>query len=555
MAGSYLRIEAGRAIPASQSVDVGDGLLFIDVASERAGGWEGEVADQLRFVDETIISGREHVVIRVPSGGDPAGLGLIRTAIERRTKSVPAIGQASFGVGNPRPRLEWLEGNAPAIAGSEILAAARSVELAAILQAGGAHWRPSTFHYELPSRQHRADFIRVGDGFRSPRDARALATWLYPYVDIGRAVLLDTSTLLPLVLALQDAAEQVGTPLGPVAVRDCYPDSRLSDDELIELTVGANGALALVSVSSTGDTVRSLAESLEQKGISASWIEVLVDRIISTATDLRQESDGQPLPGPSEPWLLIPDATSVDADECDFCLSPDRAPHVRIDPGSFANTLLPEPPTIAMPDPPSAARRIDRLLELYDDVDGIGIDCDPAERTKLRRSERRWAIRFYPHRLLGHPKFFASLDEQLSSPPGGVTDGRLDLPQLQGFDTIAYLDEDATDTADEFLKLLEWLPGRIGGTDHVNIVPIPARHEDASVQRNCMARDMFWWSPWGQSLEAPCMRCSCASIVRWLMHRRAPSKCPPSFFTRDLPRTGIGSPLEAPTAIGSWRPG
>lgn len=481
--GSYLRVEDGRATPKSAVVESRVSVLFIDVASERAGGWEGEVADQLRFVDETVLVGREHVLIRSPSDGDPAGIGIIRAAIERRTGQAPAVAQARFQVGKPGPIISWADGPAQSRADVDLMAAARAVELAAILQAGKAHWRPSTFHYELPSGQHRADFIRIGDGFRSPRDARALATWLYPFVDTGRAVLVDTSTLLPLVLALQDAANSSGMPLGPVVVRDGYPDSLLSDEELIELTVGANGALALLSVSSTGHTAKALGHALARKRIRTWWIETLVDRRRPVAEDIQTVGGCVPGNGSLDPWLHVPDELSVRPDGCWLCDSPDRAPFVRIDPGSFANTLLPEPPTVVMPDPPMEARQISQLLELYRDVDGIGIDCDPAARTKLRRTDRRWGVRFYPHLLLHHPSLYDAIDSQLSAPPGDVNDGRIDLPKIEGFDAVAYLDEDAEETDGRFGDLLDWLIPKLKGAATVKRIVVPSRREDADVAR------------------------------------------------------------------------
>ena len=67
---SYVRVEPYRASPHTETVDVAGGLLFVDVASEHVGGWEGEVADQLRYVDESALSGRTHVLMRSPEPFD-----------------------------------------------------------------------------------------------------------------------------------------------------------------------------------------------------------------------------------------------------------------------------------------------------------------------------------------------------------------------------------------------------------------------------------------------------------------------------------------------------
>ena len=331
---------------------------------------------------------------------------------------------------------------------------ARAIELAALIQSGLAHWRPKTFHYELPSEEHRSDFIRLGDVFRSPRDAIALATWLYPYVESGRAVIIDSSTMLPLVLALQWAADSVGITLGPVVVRDSYPHSPLIDEALIEHTAGANGALALISVSSTGQTEENLAKCLEAK-VPGEWVlESLASRSKATASSWPEPSQGH-----HEPWLHVPGNRSFDKHKCALCADRTRSPRVRIDASSFANTSLPEPPEIAMPDPPTAAREISTLLEMYDDVDGIGIDCMPAERTRLKRSKGRWGVRFYPHLLLTHRRFIHALNAQLSADRGGVYDGRIDLNKIYGadandVDAIVVLSEDAE--CDGFERLINW---------------------------------------------------------------------------------------------------
>ena len=438
---SYMRVGKYRATPQIETVDVAGGLLFIDVAAEHVGGWEGEVAEQLRFVEESALLGRTHLLIRSPVPVDDHSqdrLGIVGDLVERRTGSTPVVGTFHVAPGDQSVRMQWSQ---PVPAESSLLATARAVELAALMRAGNAHWKPTTFHYEAPSGEHRSDFIRVGDAIRSSRDATVLATWLYPYVDTGRAVLLDTSTLLPIVLALQAAAQRQGMSTGPVAVRDGYPHSLLLDEELVELTVGANGALALLSVSSTGHTADSLSQCLAERigsGKSgARWrLETLVHRTQPQAARWRDDAAGR-----SEPWLHIPGAPSFAADEdCGLCSSSDRAPYVRIDAASFANTSLPEPAIVVMPQPPANARRIANLLEMYDDTDGIGIDCDPSEHTQMRRVDRRLGVRFYPQRLLSHRRLIDALDEQLALESDDENDGRVDADKLSGVDAIVALD-------------------------------------------------------------------------------------------------------------------
>ena len=485
---SYVRVEPYRATPHTETVDVTGDLLFVDVAGEHVGGWEGEVAKQLRSVDESALQGRTHVLIRSPGPIDDQSLnrtGIVSDLIARRAGFTPRMGIVHFVPGEQLVRTQWSES---VESDPSLLATARAVELAALMKTGSAHWRPTTFHYEAPSGEHRRDFVRVGDAIRSPRDATVLATWLYPHIDTGRAILLDSSTLLPIVLALEAAAAQVGMTLGPVAVRDAYPHSLLLDEELVELTVGANGALALLSVSSTGQTSNSLAKCLQERigsGRSgAGWrLETLVHRTQPRAARWRDDADEC-----GQPWLHIPSTESFAAgDDCELCRSSKRAPYVRIDAASFANTSLPEPPIVVMPQAPANARQIANLLEMYDDTDGIGIDCDPAERTKLRRMARRWGVCFYPHRLLSHPHLVEALDEQLSLERGDDNDGRTDLSKLTGVDAMVALDEDLDHSG--FDRFAKWAMNNFsdGGCAEGVDIPLvrlassPADHDHSSV--------------------------------------------------------------------------
>lgn len=423
-------------------------LLLIDDAGIGVDGWGGEIASQLRFIEEAALIGITHVFIRtsdvehlnLPSDAEP-----IASVIEQQISEQLSLGVFSIALGETQPKVAWVRGQSePTDEGqtdNQLLACARSVELAALLQAGKAHWRPTTFHYELPSEEHRSDFIRVGDAIRSPRDAVALATWLYPSVTDGRALLLDTSSLLPLAMALEHAMERHGWALGPVVIRDAYPHSPLIDEELVELAVGPHGALALLSVSSTGETARRLAHCLERKASNEWVLETIVDRTAPTAVDW-------PMVGVAAkaPWLHIPKddkfSDRYDKQNCELCADQKRAPVVRIDASSFSNTSLPEPPQIAMPDPPKPARDFANLLEMYEDANGIAVDCKPARRTRIRRDERRLGIRFYPHLLLNHPRFIHALNEQMQRPVGDRNDGRYDLKEIRDIDAIVALEED-----------------------------------------------------------------------------------------------------------------
>ena len=113
---SYVRVEPYRATPRPETVDVAGGLLFDDVAGEHVGGWEGEVASQLRFVEESVLSGLTHVLIRSPGLVDDSfvdRIGIVSDLVESRSGRIPPIGVVHFVLGEQStpvrstvPRLE-----------------------------------------------------------------------------------------------------------------------------------------------------------------------------------------------------------------------------------------------------------------------------------------------------------------------------------------------------------------------------------------------------------------------------------------------------------------
>ena len=124
-----------------------------------------------------------------------------------------------------------------------------------------------------------------------------------------------------------------------------------------------------------------------------------------------------------------------------------------------------------MPQPPANARRIANLLEMYNDTDGIGIDCDPSEHTQMRRMDRRLGVRFYPERLLSHPHLVDALNEQWSLERDDDNDGRVDLDKLSDIDAIVALDKHQE--YDGFDRFVEWAVGRFSGGGHAEGVNIP----------------------------------------------------------------------------------
>ena len=231
----YLRIQAIPArldapddvLPHSPShlwPDVPDGLLFIDVEPTNEPWWQ-RLIEGMRFAPEETCLRVDRVLIRADKVPEPGDLDPAAEFIETRWRRRPLLGATFLQPGMSGPSTTWHDGrdrdDDPAV-----FARCRTAELDALLRWGKALWTPSGYHYLLPSGEHRATFVRLADAIRQPRDADVLAWWLLPHFrHPHRALLLDSSSLLPLVLALRARLAQFDIPLGNVGVRDAYPET------------------------------------------------------------------------------------------------------------------------------------------------------------------------------------------------------------------------------------------------------------------------------------------------------------------------------------------
>lgn len=437
----YLRVQA---IPARRDApddvppqspshlwpDVPDDVLFVDV--EPSGEpWQERLMEGLRFAPEEAFLHVGRVVVRSDAAAQLGDLDGAAAYIQERWGRSPVLGVVFLEPGMAEPVRYWRDGSTGA--DHEVLARFRTAELDAMLRWGKALWTPSGYHYVLPSGEHRATFVRLADAIRQPRDADVLAWWLLPYfLTPNRALVVDSSSLLPLVFALRARLNDAGIPLGNVGVRDAYPETPIEDRALVE-HVGGEGIVGVVSVSSTGTSVSSLAAAMADRRSESPWrLEVLVSRV----DDPAQSWD--PTAGPNQiaaPWAHLPeDAAPVDPDQ----------PYLIIDPQTFANTVIPEPAITTVLDPPHRDRTIDDLLTFYNETNGVGVECDHHGSTMARRGRTRGAVRFYPERLLGATGFLDAAQARLNTPTERWEDGRPKetLEALHGIDAVVCLDED-----------------------------------------------------------------------------------------------------------------
>lgn len=438
MAG-YLRIQAvparrhgmadGNLSLARLSPDTAEGVLFVDV--EPAGeSWGTRLIEGLRHAPEETCLRVDHVLVRCDAIPDPGALTAAAGYIAERWNREPLVGAISLTPGDTSPKVLWANGDTtidPAM-----LAACRNAELNALLRWGKALWTPSGYHYQLPSSEHRTTFVRLADAIRQPRDADVLAWWLLPlFARPNRALIVDSSSLLPLVLALRKRLDDAGIGLGNVGVRDAYPESPIEYRNLID-HVGGEGLVAVLSVSSTGDSAKLLAGAMEHSR-SGEWrLETLVART-QDAADTWDPAVEQT--GAGEPWVHLPEGRGDP--------HPDE-PYLIIDPQTFANTVIPEPAILSILDPPHPDRDLANLLTMYDEVDGIGIECEHHKSTMARRGHNRGAVRFYPTRLLQATDFLSHARAQMTSVTASLEDGRPNqtMIDISGTHAVVCLDED-----------------------------------------------------------------------------------------------------------------
>lgn len=392
------------------------GVFFVDM-DVRSEDWD-DVLSGLRALPPSVANSASQIVFRSPvlrsaAQDTPVISGSTwPTSAEETAKALRDFLRASYpqlqvGVvelplGEAPMRSEMLE--------LDTLARCRAVELDYFLQAGEAVWRPQNYHYQLPSGHHAATFVRIADAFSNPRAAIAIATWLYGCVTETTAIVVDSGTLMPIVqqldLALRIAAVSRGEGSAPglfaIESLDTYPRSRFEYLRKFKAFDHLD-VLALLSVSSTGQTYRMLRDTLEVTAPDRWRSECLVARENEGATSLPEpEYRGQ-----QAPWLSLGDALTpaTSADQCCHCRDANRARVVHVNPRSFAAMTLPMPTRI-MPDTNNGrqnASLMDTYKRVHDpDAKRVGVQLVPVETT---RPHRKWRstnpgrVRFEPTAL------------------------------------------------------------------------------------------------------------------------------------------------------------
>lgn len=295
-------------------------VVFVDISA-------GGEADRVRELPPTVLrEPRAQLLFRMANDEDEE----LKAILERWDLPMAAA-LLRQPLGRP-PEFIALRGD-PVVD----LAAARAIELEALLNWGKAIWTPRRYHFRLPSGEHAPEFVKLADAIRSPRDARVLASWLLEWVRPHTGFVIDTGTLTPVIEAVQRLmVEEENYPPGAVAVLDQYPRTNVDVDTAVEIAAGDKGrVIAVISVNSSGAVRDRVVNAIDRQEASLSQPRVVV-MLDKNKPPLRSEiSTWSPLPG-EQPLLR---GGTISKDECEDCRNPKRAHIIPINPYTFDGML------------------------------------------------------------------------------------------------------------------------------------------------------------------------------------------------------------------------
>ena len=267
---------------------------------------------------------------------------------------------------------------------TELKLLCREVELMALLDNGRGVWEPLDYHYRLPSGRHSGSFVRLADAIRSSRDADVLAWWLLEHASAGLGIVMDTSTVIPVALALRNVMASYELKLGAVSILASYPATSLEfARSVLDASRGGHPVLGLLSVSSTGSVRDGLTTAMAN--LCSKWaLHIFVDK---TGTDtFHLDAARGAHHGQVSVWTCQHESSENLPAHCTLCRNSSRARVVQIDPRSFDGLVLPEPQLVT-PDIRFAAPS-GQFWHLCDNTDAIGFDVQPDESSASNRPHK-----------------------------------------------------------------------------------------------------------------------------------------------------------------------
>lgn len=280
----------------------------------------------------------------------------------------------------------------------------RSLQVRAMLDDGIAQLTPSNHHFRLPSGRHARSFVRVANMLRTPRDIWTAAAWLTPKIHAGAGLVLDTATLAPIATQVECFAEVAGIELGPIAILDRYPRSRLEVSMAVESAASLGGAMALLSVSSSGATHSYFEEALRTYAFERWSIDVVV----------ASRPNARALPRSSRPghtiWTEFESTLATDEGRCDYCADSALAHVVRIDERSFVPLAEPSP-AIHMPSTDQSANSA--FWEFVDATNAVELEAPPADGNHARAERVPLGVKINVSALARSPELVSAIARRL----------------------------------------------------------------------------------------------------------------------------------------------
>ena len=261
--------------------------------------------------------------------------------------SVTTIGVVQHCLGG-EPITRWA-GSEPD-AGLGVLDAARAIETAALITRGHAYWKPSRYHYILPSGEHTDRFVRIGDALRTPHDAYVMACWLTPWLTDDVVIVSDTAGLNALLIQLEEILARARRAASRTVVLPEYAVSKPAVRRLLERAVAGSTRrfLGVQSVNSTGSLRELLAGELARVSDGRlEWtLDVVVDRSPAAVAPLFSQTDHSQH---SPIWLdLSSREGQSEFGSCSLCNGSKKPQPVHINPRNYREVVLPSP-SLAMP--------------------------------------------------------------------------------------------------------------------------------------------------------------------------------------------------------------
>lgn len=455
----YIRIAPGRvrSVRNSSQAAAHEGLLFIDIDGPHA------VKDVVSALQYTQLPITRTVLFRWPDIGlfsnetiESVGQWLAEV---HASKLFPSSGDLQLGVVvfflGDKPVVIWHE-SSPETEDTCYLNRAMRAEIRALLEWGHAIWKPEGYHYELPSGDHVASFIRIANSFKTLRDIEVFASWFAEKLCDELAIVTDTASLIPLITELRTMMRDVGWQLVGAESLDEYPRTKLQIMEVIASLPPSEKLLAIVSVNASGryeGLIYDAVQSSALTGGSAEQSEVVVvlDKLASPA---RSGLKSTRLSSPQLfRWIgLGQESSATTKQECVDCRS-SRAPQVvKIDSRSF-ESLAVSGTQLMMPSYSSALD----LADFYTLCSRTGAitTLSPSD-AYARPKDTPMGVKFRFGAMLSNPDFVDTVMKRLKKNPFRV----------DSFDHIVYLATDATtpdgEESAEFMRLLSFLCAKYG---------------------------------------------------------------------------------------------